>query len=216
MKTTLLAFFLPFLFAWVSASAVAVSNTESAENLRGTIERYFSSMEGYQPGDLISQSQVEELQLYLLRTQGRISATHPRLLHQVLPDEAPLIRSFYLDDGAEVLREAAKRLHGYDRLQALAHTVPGRAQISAAIGSKSPDLLVNSVKQVLSSETRSNSPEQDERQVKSEDNHIFTLEQFIEASQPPSSAGNPYPIAKSPAEQPTATDSGSTPVELEK
>jgi len=197
MKPTAFAAFVLLLFAGPSPVAVAVSMVESAplsdQRLRETIERYFHGMQDYQQGDLICQSQVEELQLYLRRTHGRVTATHPRLLHRVLPDEAPLIGFFYRNDGANVLREAAERLHGYRALQALAHTVSGRTQISAAISSKNPELLVNSAKQVFSREQDSRSPEQNERQVGPGIHHLFTLEQFIEASLTPDNAENPTP-----------------------
>ncbi len=219
MKPTAFAAFVLLLFAWASAVSVAVSADESEaladQCLRETIERYFHSIQDYQQGDLICQSQVEELQLYLLRTHGRVPATHPRLLHRVLPDEAPLIKSFYLNGGANVLREAAERLHGYRALQALAHTVSGRTQISAAISSENLDLLVNAAKQNFSREQDSSFPEQDERQVHPAVNHIFTLEQFIEASLTPDNAENSSPARKKSTELPTTADDGSPLTERE-
>lgn len=220
MKSTFLVAFISLLFAGASGAAEAASPGESPalsnQRLKETIERYFHSMQDYQQGDLICQSQVEELQRYLLRAFGRIPTTHPRLLHRVLPDEAPLIRLFYMDNGADVLRAAAERLHGYDALQALAHTATGRTQIGAAISSKNPDLLADTAPLEPSPGVDSRSPDQAERQAHPGINHIFTLEQFIEAALAPDDASKPSPKAKKPTKLPTAADDRPSPAAREK
>lgn len=175
-----------FCFAWSPLFAAVDSSPDagglSDQLLRETIERYFSGMSDFQQGDLICQSQVEEVQRYLRKTQGHIPATHLRLLHRALRDEAPLVRFFYMDDGAAILREAARRLGGYGPLQALSLTGQGRLLIDTAINSKDPELLVTFVRQESSSASSSPSSEQAERQRRPRDGHIYTMQQFIEAS----------------------------------
>lgn len=186
MKPTGTVFLILSVCVWFLAFAGTACSAETGQitgqQLRETIERHFDSMDGVQDGDLICQSQVDEVQQYLRRTQGHIPATHPRLFRRALPDLAPLVRFFYMDGGADVLREAAQQLHGYGQLHALSLTGAGRAEISTAIESKNPQLLIKLVTERAVSPT---SPEQGDRQPHTANSHIFTLQQFLEAALSP-------------------------------
>ncbi len=106
---------------------------QEAKRLRETVLRFFEGDSGYQPGDLIVQSQVAELQDYLRRTRGPIHATHSRIRKRVLADNACLARAFYRLGGRKLLGQTAIQLGGYAPLDRLCQTKAGRRKLSKAI-----------------------------------------------------------------------------------
>jgi len=73
-----LCFLWPFFFISLSP-CLAESTSEispGAPEPEMTIRRYFTGQSGYQTGDLITRSQLEELQGYLRRTRWRGPASH--------------------------------------------------------------------------------------------------------------------------------------------
>lgn len=173
---------------WTTAWTVCAeqSTVEQDQQLAGTIRRYFAGMAGYHEGNLICQSQVEELQRYLRRTQGNIPAVQMLLLKRVLSDEAPLVRFFYTENGETVLGTVASKLAGYTELEAAARTAEGRIQIKKAITANQPDVLLEFLRQEFTVNRRSNSSgsqaTKGQLETKSADHRIYTLDQFIEAA----------------------------------
>ena len=87
-----------------SAAADTETDTEATgRKLAATVYRYFESSKSYHKGDLITRSQLAEMQSYLRKTNGHSPATHPRLLNRALADEARLVRYFYLEKNSEIL-----------------------------------------------------------------------------------------------------------------
>jgi hypothetical protein len=101
-------------------------------NIEETAKRYFASAGGYQEGDLISQSQIQEFQDYLRKTRGHSPATHPRLLTRVLRDNSRLVRLFNRPNGADLLREAVAKGNGYGAFKNLTHSKTDFAKLTDA------------------------------------------------------------------------------------
>ena len=85
------------------ADSRGLGTPSDPKSLELTVRRYFAGMARYEEGDLISFTQVAELQQYLRKTTGHSAASHPSLLRQVLPDASRLSRLFYAKRGAKVL-----------------------------------------------------------------------------------------------------------------
>lgn len=108
-------------------------NASDLTVLGETVQRYFSGMGGYQEGDLLSRSQVQELQDYLKKTRGHSPATHPWILSRVLADNSRLVRLFYRHNGAELLREAVAKGNGYEVFKSITHTSIGYSELVDAV-----------------------------------------------------------------------------------
>jgi hypothetical protein len=130
-----LALFLPLLLLGVSVRCIAEQSefekTESISPLAATIMRYFASSKNYQRGDLITNSQVAEMQGFLRKTQGHSPATHPRMLRRLLSDNAALVKFFYSGDNRVFLRNAAKKYGGYAGLDRITQSAAGREKLEA-------------------------------------------------------------------------------------
>jgi len=107
-----------------------------------TIRRYFEGQSGYHAGDLITRSQVAELQVYLRRTRNRGPASHPLLLQRMLPDSCRIAKLFYTKNGGNVLRNAAEKLGGYAVIEALTRSTDSYSQLVKAATSGSVDAVV--------------------------------------------------------------------------
>jgi len=159
-----------------SASEMASKSSD----LEMTIRRYFTGQSGYQAGNLITRSQVEELQKYLRRTRRRGPACHPRMLRRILPDGCRLAKLFYSRNGDQVLRVAAQRLGGYAVLEALTRSPASYTQLVEAVDSGS----VDSVVQLAESASPAQSPEtaKAEGKKKRRNKVIYTLDEFFSAA----------------------------------
>jgi len=164
-----------------SASAEAPSSDKNSQ-LAGTIRRYFSSFADYQEGNLICKSQVDELQRFLRRTRGNIPASHKRLLHRVLADEAPLSRLFYSQQGEQVLKAAATKLSGYAKLELSARSALGRRLIMEAIESKQIETLVEYAKREFDDKPSVQGKQLSHPASNVASSRIYTVDQFIRAT----------------------------------
>lgn len=142
--------------------------------LEKTIVRFFQSMGGYEDGDLISRSQVQDLQVFLRRTNRRGLVTHPRMLTPVLPDNSRLIRLFYAKNGAQVLREAAKKLGSYRELEELSRSSSGYDLLVKAVNRN------NNADEVLEMAfKRREEKQKGDRKVPLK-LRVYTIEEFLE------------------------------------
>jgi len=130
------------LLGSLSLSPCLAESAPEPTELEMTIQRYFTGQSGYQVGDLITRSQVEELQRYLRRTRRRGPASHPLILRRLLPDNCRLVKLFYARNGAQVLRAAAQKLGGYATLEALTRSTASYTQLVEAVNSRSVDSVV--------------------------------------------------------------------------
>jgi len=148
---------------------------ESAE-LKMTIQRFFAGESGYQNGDLITRSQVEELQKYLRRTRRRGPALHPTLLGRILPDNRRLVNLFYARSSGEVLRVAAEKLGGYAALEALTRSTASYTQLVEAVDSESVDSVVKLAESAQKADTA-----KAEGKKKRRKKAIYTADDFFSA-----------------------------------
>jgi len=158
----------------------ASENSPALSEPEMTIRRYFTGQSGFQAGDLITRSQVEELQQYLRRTRRRGPASHPRMLRQILPDNCRLAKLFYSGNGDEVLPGAAQRLGGYAVLEALTRSTASYAQLIEAVDSGSVDLVVKLAESVRSAQKSETT--QVESKKKRRKRVIYTLDEFLSAA----------------------------------
>lgn len=173
----------------LSTSSTLVANSASIRmpiDLKATVDLYLSGDPDYLPGDLITNSHLGDIQVYLRRTQGNSLATHSKWRRRMLTDDAPLVRLFYAGNRS-VLRKAASELGGYAKLDQLSRSGSGRRILLRAIENKSAAELI----QYFSNEqpgtaAKQNGPEQ----KKSEENknahraltmRIYTVADYIAA-----------------------------------
>ena len=181
-----------------SSGAETTAETASSNNFEQTVLRFFAGMTSYEEGDLIVQSQVEELQDYLRKTRGRSRATQPVLLKRVLADHSPLARLFYTPEGGPVLRSAAEKLGTYAGLDRLSRTSTGRRQLNEAIHDGNADRLVKILAEGNQSthRTADDHPEHVPRLKR----RIYTVKQFLLAVQP-QRVSSSATVAPSPAKE---------------
>ncbi len=154
--------------------------------LERTIRRYFASMGGYQEHDLITRSQVEELQGFLRKTGRRSLATHPKLLHRVLPDGSRLAKLFYSRNGANVLRAAAMQLGSYAKLEALTRTPAGHAKLTEAVSLQSVEAVLELVAEnhepLQQPTAEKKLPVKVKAKTKPRNFRVYTLSEFLNAA----------------------------------
>ncbi len=156
------------------------------KDLKAKVERYCSTIAGYEQGDLLTKSQWEDLQAYLLRTEGSSLATHHKWRWRMLKDTAPLAKKFRAG-GAPVLRQVAAKLGGYEELDHLSRRAAGRKQIQAAVEANSPDELLQSM--LTERKKKTALPESKQRQRATLNKRIYTTADFIAVLRPRKSEG---------------------------
>lgn len=189
MKWLICCCFKSFLLICICTSSPATSAAELPKQLKSTVVRYLSADADYRPGDLITQSQLKEIQAYLRRTQGNSPATHPKWRKRMLPDKAHLASIFY-SGGGPVLRQAAAKLGGYGELDRLSKDVSGRRVLQDAIESNSPDKLIRALqaKGEKTKAQRSNQGNKPPAMVRS--TRIYTAAEFLAALAAPLPGGS--------------------------
>ncbi|QEG35620.1 hypothetical protein Pr1d_29220 [Bythopirellula goksoeyrii] len=174
-----------FLFFTANrALAEKVPNPAQNQIIAKTARLYLESSGTYVPGDLITESQIEELQDYLRRSFGNSPATHRGLSNRALKDDAPLSRYFFREQANQVLRKAAEKLGGYGQLEVLSLNRQGRQVLQEAIATQSEAGIISRIDtspQNMGSEASGNP-----HQLKA----IYTLEDFLEAAFPKSGEEN--------------------------
>ena len=133
------------VFASVAVASEPLAKSQQREAIAKIASLYLESIEGYLPGDIITESQVEELQHYLRVSHGVSPVTHRGLLHRALKDTAPLSRFFYREKGSEILRAAERKLGGYAEIEAISLRSQGRDAIQRAIAEQSAAEIVSFV-----------------------------------------------------------------------
>lgn len=152
--------------------------------LRDTVYRFFQTENSFKEGDLIVRSQVEDLQDYLRRTRGPIPAANPILLKRLVRDNSLLSRYYYRQGGADVLRSAAKSLHGYRQLEACCASKLGKEHLQRAIKKSDPMEIVQFVTKQdaeKSTETPSDTVVAEPNAPSYLDLRIYTVEDFLDA-----------------------------------
>ena len=168
---------------WVAFSSSRIGGATTAqpsEQLKSTVHNYLSADSGYQRGDLITRSHLEDLQLYLRRTQGHSLATHLRWRKRMLPDTAPLAKIFY-SEGRPLLRKAAEKLGGYAALDRLSRSIAGQKTLQEAIKKNSTDLLYQTVADEEKKLAANRKNAEDSRTKPSRKQRIYTAADYLSA-----------------------------------
>ena len=133
-------FGLGWLLVWVGTSGSACGQDEKAELpkfpvIRNAVVRHFASMPNFQPGDIVSQSNVRPVFDHL-RQMGWTVAQRKAILALVLEDKDFLVRQLRTDNGRKFMRRIAKYPSAYDRLYRLAAMRGGRRTVVDMIQAK--------------------------------------------------------------------------------
>ena len=153
------------------------AESPNANELEKTIRRYFLGQSDYHEGDLVTRSQVEQLQSYLRKTRRHSPASHPVILQRFLTDRNRLCKAFYLKNGGKVLREASKQIGGYASLEALVRDTGHYTAILQAIHSGSVEEIIKLVESV--NESKSAEDREAEHSRKLRKKTIYTIDEFI-------------------------------------
>ena len=91
------------------------------------IVRYFEGLPGYQPGGIITRSEVKPIFQRLAKMGHRVAAPNAKkILEQVLADDAFLVRELRTPKGRKFMARIADYPLAYDRLDRLARLPRGR------------------------------------------------------------------------------------------
>lgn len=128
----------------IFVALVATANAKEKavpKNLRTTLDLYLSADRSYVSGNLLTDSQLAEFQLYLRKTRGNSLATHSKWIERMVKDSDPLAQMFY-NGGSKLLPEVAEKTGGYAKLEQLSRNAGGRQTLQQAIAAKSvPQIL---------------------------------------------------------------------------
>ncbi|MCG8449475.1 MAG: hypothetical protein MI725_07850 [Pirellulales bacterium] len=144
-RRVICGFLLVLAFKTANPLFGATQPAVSSEHFTATVLRYFASTKSYRRGDLISQSQLAELQTYLRRTQGLSPATHRRLLKRALPDRHGLVKFFHNQKYKDLLRAVAEKSGGYAALDNLSRPTGGRKQLENLLDTGELDALLKTL-----------------------------------------------------------------------
>ncbi len=148
-----------------------------------TVRRHFASQRGYHEGDLITRSQIEELQGYLRSAFGHSAATHPRALRRILADDSRLASLFYKKNRGEILRALAAQNKGYEVFDRISRTTAGYARLTEAVDHAEVGVL-NQLADEESQKTLSAKSGNSETPVRrSKPTPIYTVEEYLAAFQ---------------------------------
>ncbi|MDZ4820403.1 MAG: hypothetical protein SGJ20_15665 [Planctomycetota bacterium] len=140
--------FTPICLLILSASFFAESRIILAQNakpgldstgistIRKVTEKALSETVGYQPGDLISQSQARKILLELVAVGMKVPNAS-QILARVPADDEFLVTALRTDQGMKFMRQVATLPTGFDRVDHLSRIPNGQGSVLALI--KGPD-----------------------------------------------------------------------------
>ena len=105
----------------------------SLADVRETALRHFELLQDYQPGDVISRSEVEPLFVHLWQ-MGWTVIDRKSILHHVPTDGDYLVKQLRTPAGRKLMREIGKSPNVYDRLERLSRLPRGRQILRELIG----------------------------------------------------------------------------------
>ncbi len=105
----------------------------SLADVRETALRHFELLQDYQPGDVISRSEVEPLFVHLWQ-MGWTVVDRKSILHHVPSDHDFLVKQLRTPAGRKLMREIGKSPNVYDRLDRLSWLRRGRQIVHELIG----------------------------------------------------------------------------------
>jgi hypothetical protein len=118
----------------------------SFEEVEQAVARHFSTRKGYQPGDLIAQSDFDAI-MDELKHLGWTPAGADQMRDAVLPDKSLLIQESRSTAGRNFMRRVGHNPQGFDRLEHLSRLINGRQTVQRLIqlpeGYKFMDYMTN-------------------------------------------------------------------------
>lgn len=109
--------------------------------VKAAVEKYFASIEGYQNGDLIRQSQVEQA-LAAVHEVGWDVPGSDAILKRALADGSFLVRELSTPAGRTFMRRVARHTGTYSRLERLSTIAGGEQLVRNLVHQKDGDKLV--------------------------------------------------------------------------
>jgi hypothetical protein len=131
------------IFGGVIASSVhgALLAKSDFAVVNQSVQAYFATVPGYQPGDLITQSQIAGA-LARIEDDGQVLAFAEALVSRGVPDGSFLAREFSTPTGRRFIRKAGKYAGGYERLDRLSSIPRGEATIRQLASERGGDKLI--------------------------------------------------------------------------
>jgi len=129
-----------FLFV-DSAAAVPQHSRPSAEQVAAAIERWFAQQDNYQPGDLITRSQVRDVLSKLADAGAKVPAAS-KIAELALDDNSTLVRKLSTNAGRKFMRRIAQDPGGFANLDRLSRTSGGEKVVQELIDYKDGDKLI--------------------------------------------------------------------------
>ena len=155
-------------------------DSDELQAIKDSVLLYFESTGGFQKGDLVCRSQIEEVQSYLRKTRGHSLATHPRLLNRFLADESRLSRLFYMKNGATVLRKAAEKTAGYSVFDKLSHKTASLKKLNDAVEKEDIQALIELGNLELAKQKNESHDQNSTANNLAKRKRLYTVEDFLD------------------------------------
>ncbi len=128
-----------------AASAATNKNQRSLPDVdvvKNLTRLHLAAIPGYQPGDIISRSQVESLLKAIHIAGWRVGANHG-ILKSTLADTEYLVRQLRTPAGVKLTRAVATSPLAYDRLHRMSGTTRGRQLLIAIVKGRGMEPLIH-------------------------------------------------------------------------
>lgn len=123
------------------ALAAPRDNRLSADQLAAAIERWFAAQDNFEPGDLITRSQVKDV-LSKLADAGAKVPDAEKITELALDDSSFIVRELSTTSGRKFMRNLAKDPGGFARLDRLAKISGGEKLVRDLVNDKGGDKLI--------------------------------------------------------------------------
>ena len=132
MKSQFLSSLWFFLFT-VAVSSAIPANGQAADlpgfdKVEALVQRHFATLPAYEPGDMISRSQVQPIFAAIERLGWKV-ADEAAILNSVLEDSNYLVQEFGTPKGQQFMRKVAATPLALDRLDQIARLPGGKLMV---------------------------------------------------------------------------------------
>ena len=141
MASKTLSLVLAVFFVADGVSAAQPSARPDFAAIRRAVEEHFQSTDDYEPGDLVTQSQVQAALKSVVEAGWKVPSAG-RVVELALPDRSFLAGQFATRDGRKFMRKVAHHSGGYVRLDHLSTTSSGQRLIRDLISQKDGDKFI--------------------------------------------------------------------------
>jgi hypothetical protein len=123
------------------ASAAQRSQPDAGQTIAKLVDEFFATQPGYENGDLIRRSQVEQVVGKVLSKGVKISEP-AEIVKRALPDDSFMIREFSTPNGKHFMRRLAQHPDTFSHLDRLSTIPRGQQTIHDLMGLKDGDKLI--------------------------------------------------------------------------